>query len=215
MIRVIVADDQALVRAGLVRMLEDREGIKVVAEAASGEEAIALTKKHTPDVVLMDIRMPGIGGLAATERLLRAELARVLVITGFGDDEYATRLMALGASGFLTKGAAVDEVVKAIRCAKAGQRYVSPEVAQAMALKALEPSDASPFSRLSDREMQIAQMIIDCVKVAEISDRLCLSPKTVNSYRYRIFEKMSIRSDVELMRLAVRHGLVEGAAEAG
>ncbi|HET8729782.1 MAG TPA: LuxR C-terminal-related transcriptional regulator, partial [Moraxellaceae bacterium] len=124
------------------------------------------------------------------------------------EEPFPSRLLKAGAAGYLTKGAALDEMVKAIRLVASGQRYISPEIAQQLALKNLDEEKGSPFEALSEREMQITMMIVNCQKVQEISDRLFLSPKTVNSYRYRIFEKLGIDSDVELTLLAVRHGLL-------
>ena len=120
-------------------------------------------------------------------------------------------LLQAGAAGYLTKGAGLGEMVQAIRLVFAGQRYISPQIAQQLALKSFEPQNASPFDSLSEREIQIALMIVGCQKVQIISDKLCLSPKTVNTYRYRIFEKLSISSDVELTLLAVRHGMVDAS----
>lgn len=211
MIDVLVVDDHDLVRAGITRMLEDVSGIKVVGEAASGEDAIQKCRELHPNVVLMDIKMPGIGGLEATRKLYRIDPdIRVIAVTVCGDDPFPSRLLQAGAAGYVTKGADLDEMVQAIRVVKAGQRYISPEIAQKLALKpfSAEP-DESPFDMLSEREIQIAMMIVNCYKVQEISDKLCLSPKTVNSYRYRIFDKLQISSDVELTLLAVRHGMID------
>lgn len=209
MIKVLVVDDHDLVRMGITRMLTDISGIKVVGEAASGEEALRLARELQPQVVLMDVKMPGIGGLEATRKLLRQDPdVRVLAVTVCDEEPFPSRLLKAGAAGYLTKGAALDEMVKAIRAVAAGQRYISPEIAQQLALKNLEDEKGSPFELLSEREMQITMMIVNCQKVQEISDRLFLSPKTVNSYRYRIFEKLGIDSDVELTLLAVRHGLL-------
>ncbi len=217
MIRVLVVDDHELVRSGITRMLADNPDIEVIGEASSGEDAIDFVRKDSPDIVLMDIRMPGIGGLEATRRILRIDDAvRVIVVTACADDPYPTRVMQAGASAYITKGADIKEMVRAIRMANSGQRYISPEIAQKMALKQLGGGDArdedgelSLFDRLSEREMQIAMMVVDCQKVQDISDKLCLSPKTVNSYRYRIFEKLEISSDVELALMAVRLGLLD------
>lgn len=211
MIEVLVVDDHDLVRAGITRMLTDVNGIKVVGEAASGEEAIQICRDMHPNVVLMDIKMPGIGGLEATRKLYRLDPdIRVIAVTVCSDDPFPSRLLQAGAAGYITKGADLDEMVQAIRVVKAGQRYISPEIAQKLALKPFsnEP-DESPFDLLSEREIQIAMMIVNCYKVQEISDKLCLSPKTVNSYRYRIFDKLQISSDVELTLLAVRHGMID------
>eukprot|EP00038_Savillea_parva_P020759 m.239205 g.239205 ORF g.239205 m.239205 type:complete len:203 (-) comp48863_c0_seq1:27-635(-) len=198
-------------------MLADNPDIEVIGEASSGEDAIDSVRKDSPDIVLMDIRMPGIGGLEATRRILRIDDAvRVIVVTACADDPYPTRVMQAGASAYITKGADIKEMVRAIRMAHSGQRYISPEIAQKMALKQLGGGDArdedgelSLFDRLSERGMQIAMMVVDCQKVQDISDKLCLSPKTVNSYRYRIFEKLEISSDVELALMAVRLGLLD------
>lgn len=210
MIKVLVVDDHDLVRMGITRMLADIAGIKVVGEAASGEDALRQARELTPHVVLMDVKMPGIGGLEATRKLLRVHPdMRVLAVTVCDEEPFPSRLLKAGAAGYLTKGAALEEMVKAIRLVSSGQRYISPDIAQQLALKSFGGDDkASPFDALSEREMQIAMMIVNCQKVQEISDKLFLSPKTVNSYRYRIFEKMNIDSDVELALLAVRHGLL-------
>lgn len=213
MIRVLVVDDHDLVRSGITRMLADNPDIEVIGQAASGEEAIDAVREQVPDIVLMDIRMPGIGGLEATRRILRIDDSiRVIVVTACADDPYPTRVMQAGASAYITKGADIREMVRAIRMAHAGQRYISPEIAQKMALKQVGDNDddgQSVFDRLSERELQIAMMVVDCQKVQDISDKLCLSPKTVNSYRYRIFEKLEISSDVELALMAVRLGLLD------
>lgn len=191
-------------------MLADVAGIKVVGEAASGEDVLKLVRDLGPDVVLMDAKMPGIGGLEATRKLLRNNAdVRVIAVTACGEEPFPSRFLQAGASGYLTKGAAMDEMVKAIRLVHSGQRYISPDVAQELALKPFRQDSASPFDQLSEREMQIAMMIVNCQKVQEISDKLFLSPKTVNSYRYRLFEKLGINSDVELTLLAVRHGMLD------
>jgi len=210
-IKVFVVDDHDLVRMGITRMLADVDGIHVVGEACSGEDALRDVRESNPDVVLMDAKMPGIGGLEATRKLLRQNAdVRVIAVTVCGDEPFPTRFLQAGASGYLTKGAALDEMVKAIRLVHSGQRYISPDVAQQLALKPfISAADASPFDQLSERELQIVLMIVSCQKVQEISDKLFLSPKTVNSYRYRVFDKLGINSDVELTLLAVRHGMLD------
>lgn len=212
MIRVLVVDDHDLVRAGITRMLDDVPGIQVVCEAGSGEEALKKTRELKPDVILMDIKMPGIGGLEATRKLMRINPdLRIIAVTACEEDPFPTRLLQAGAAGYLTKGAGLTDMVQAIRQVFAGQRYISPSVAQQLALKAFQQGSC-PFDALSEREIQIALMIANCNKVQGISDKLFLSPKTVNTYRYRIFEKLSISSDVELALLAVRHGMVDAVS---
>lgn len=210
MIKVLVVDDHDLVRMGISRMLSDVPGLTVVGEADSGESAIEQARVLKPDVVLMDVRMPGIGGLEATRKLvLNDKDLKIIAVTVCDEEPFPSRLMQAGAAGYVTKGAALDEMVTAIRKVHSGQRYISPDVAQLLLTKLYDPTSDCPFDELSEREMQIALMIVNCEKVQTISDKLCLSPKTVNTYRYRIFEKLSIHSDVELTLLAVRHGMIE------
>jgi len=207
LIKVVVVDDHDLIRAGISRMLLDDGGIEVVGEASSGEDALVLVRKNPPDVVLMDIKMPGIGGLEATRRIKRqSESTQVVVVTSCIDDPYPTHVLESGASAYVSKNSHISEMIKAIKSVHIGERYISPDIAQMMALS---KPNSSPFEALSERELQIAMMIIDCQKVQSISDKLCLSPKTVNSYRYRLFEKLDIKSDVELTLLAVRNGLID------
>ncbi|WP_341523903.1 UvrY/SirA/GacA family response regulator transcription factor [Pseudomonas sp. G.S.17] len=214
MIKVLVVDDHDLVRTGITRMLADIDGLEVVGQADSGEESLKKARELKPDVVLMDVKMPGIGGLEATRKMLRSHPEiKVVAVTVCEDDPFPTRLLQAGAAGYMTKGAGLAEMVQAIRLVFAGQRYISPQIAQQLAIKSFQPQvNNSPFDLLSEREIQIALMIVGCQKVQVISDKLCLSPKTVNTYRYRIFEKLSISSDVELALLAVRHGMVDASA---
>ena len=185
--------------------------MKVVGEACSGEDAIRQTKDLTPDVVLMDVQMPGIGGLEATRKMVRNNPdLKILALTVCDDEPYPSRLLQAGAAGYITKGCDPDEMIRAIRTVHAGQRYISSEIAQQLALKRFTKEEESPLDILSERELQIMLMITSGQKVQDISDKLCLSPKTVNSYRYRIFEKLHINSDVELTLLAIRLGLVDG-----
>ncbi len=206
----MLVDDHDLVRTGIKRILDDVSGIKVVAEARTGEEAVKLGRQLQPHVVLMDVKMPGIGGFEATRKLLRINPdMKVLIVTICNNDLYPARLLQVGAAGYLTKGATMEEMVQAIRAVHAGQRYISPEIASRLAFKHVSDSQESPFENLSERELQVMLMITMGMKVQEIADKLCLSPKTVNSYRYRIFEKLNVKNDVELTLLAIRHGLVE------
>ncbi|MFG6177748.1 UvrY/SirA/GacA family response regulator transcription factor [Halomonas sp. THAF12] len=210
MIRVLVADDHHLVRTSIAHLLDDEPDITIVGEAADGEESIRLARELKPDIVLMDIRMPGIGGLEATRKIHHySHDIRILVLTAFLEEGFAQRLLDAGAHGFISKGSQHDEMVTAVRNVFAGQRYVSPDIAQRLVLSRVDASD-NPFDQLSQRELQVAMMIVNCQRVAEIADRMFLSPKTVNTYRYRIFEKLDVHSDVELTHLGLRHGLVDG-----
>lgn len=209
MIRVLVVDDHELVRSGISRLLEDTGMVDVVGQAGSGEDAVRMAKEIEPDIILMDIHMPGIGGMAATRKILHNQPdAQIIAVTVSDDNPYAIRLLKMGASGYITKGADADEMLRAIIKVKSGQKYISPEIAQRMALRPFESDAESPFEALSERELQIALMIVNCQKVQQIGEALFLSPKTVNSYRYRIFDKLNISSDVELTHMALRHGLI-------
>lgn len=213
MIKILVVDDHELVRTGITRMLADVAGLDVIGEAASGEDAVRLARELEPDVVLMDVKMPGIGGLEATRKMLRHDDGlRVIAVTVCEEEPFPSRLLKAGAAGYLSKGADIDEMVRAVKVVHAGQRYISPQIAQAMALRPFNGSDASPMDLLSERELQIMMMIVNCHKVQVISDKLCLSPKTVNTYRYRIFDKLGISSDVEMTLLAMRWGMVDDNA---
>jgi DNA-binding NarL/FixJ family response regulator len=208
-VEIIVIDDHDFVRFGLVRLLSDVAGIRVVADGNSGQRAVELAKEHEPDVILMDLRMPGMDGIEATKKIQRLfPEIKIIAVTACDDNPFPARLLQAGASGYLTKGASTDEMIQAIKTVMAGKKYLTPSIAQKLALQSLGASE-NPFNDLSDREMQIATMICSCKKVQEISDTLCLSPKTVNTYRYRVFEKLSVTRDVELTHLAIRHGLLE------
>ncbi|MFC0225589.1 UvrY/SirA/GacA family response regulator transcription factor [Serratia aquatilis] len=208
MISVLLVDDHELVRAGIRRILEDIKGIKVVGEAQCGEDAVKWCRSNSADIVLMDMNMPGMGGLEATRKIVRyAPDIKVIMLTIHTENPLPAKVMQAGAAGYLSKGAAPQEVVNAIRSVHSGQRYIASDIAQQMALSQLEPQAENPFSTLSERELQIMLMITKGKKVNEISEQLNLSPKTVNSYRYRMFTKLNISGDVELTHLAIRHGL--------
>jgi len=209
-IKVLLVDDHELVRTGIRRLLDDFEDIEVIAEADSGELAINLVREHRPKVVLMDVNMPGIGGLEATRKLIQIDPdIKVIVVTIHLDEPFPTRLLKAGASGYLTKGCAVREIVDAIRQVSNGKRFIGTDVAQQLAMTMLPGSDKSPFDALSQRELQVMLMVTQGQKIQEIADKLCLSPKTVSTYRYRLFEKLDVKSDVELTHLAMRHGMID------
>lgn len=210
MINVLIADDHHLVRTSIAHLLNQECDIQTIGEVYDGESAVSQCRQLKPDIVLMDIRMPGIGGLEATRRIRRSmKDIKVLILTAHMEDSVLRRMLEAGASGFLSKGADALEMTEAIRQVFHGGRYVSKEIAQRLAL-AHFTDENNPFSDLSHRELQIALMIVNCQRVQDISDRLHLSPKTVNTYRYRLFDKLQVATDVELTHLALRHGLVDG-----
>jgi len=209
-IKILLVDDHELVRIGIKRLLQDEQGIKVIGEAASGEEAITLTKELLPNVILMDVQMSGMGGLEASKKILRYNSdAKILVLTMYGDDPYPSRFLEIGAAGYITKGCGASEMIRAIRLVYSGQRYLSSEIAQKFALKTFIKGENSQLDTLSERELQIMLMITQGDRVQDISDKLSLNSKTVNGHRYNIFKKLKIDSDVELTLLAIRLGLVE------
>ncbi|OGT26650.1 MAG: DNA-binding response regulator [Gammaproteobacteria bacterium RIFCSPLOWO2_02_FULL_42_14] len=210
MINVLLVDDHDLVRAGIKKILDEASGIKVVGEAASGEEAVKHARKSHPNVALMDVKMPGIGGFEATRKLLRVDAdIKVLILTVFDNELYPARLLQAGASGYLTKGASAEEMVRAIRTVHSGQRYLSNDLANRLAFRHVTDKEISPFELLSERELQVMMMITRGTGVQVIAENLCLSAKTINSYRYRIFEKLKVKNDVELTLLAIRHNIID------
>jgi two-component system invasion response regulator UvrY len=213
MIRVLLIDDHKLVRTGIRKILEESAGIQVVGEADDGERGIELCKALKPDVVLLDVSMPGIGGLEATRLLLEHDRStKVIVVSVHAQEPVPGKLLEAGAFGYLTKACAADEVVTAVRRVHGGERYLTAEIARALAFGAVggRKTTESPFELLSQREMQVMMMVTQGQSIQEISERLHLSPKTVSTYRYRLFEKLGVGNDVELTRLAIRHGFVEG-----
>lgn len=207
-IQVMLVDDQELVRSGLARIIDDESDMHVIAQADSGEEAIRLLGDLTPNVIIMDVKMSGMGGMEATQRIMRAHPdSRIIAMSSLEVGLIPTRMLRVGAVAFITKCVSVQEMLRAVRLVHGGERYISPRIATQLALNPFNEPKRTPFDALSERELQVALMLIDCHKVNKISDHLSLSPKTVYSYRYRIFEKLGLNSDVELTILAVKHGL--------
>ena len=210
MIKILLVDDHDLVRNGIKRILEDVKDFEVVAQAKSGEDAVAICRKNAPDVVLMDVNMPGIGGLEATRQIMRmSENTRVIGLSQQRENPIPGKVMQMGAFGFLTKDAEPQEVINAIHKVAAGQKYLAPEIAQQVALGTLDLTDTNPFEVLSDRELEITMMLTKGQKVPDIANHLNISAKTVNTYRYRMFEKLGVGTDVELTHLALRHKLIQ------
>ena len=210
MINVMLVDDHELVRKGLRRLLDDTSGIKVVAEAQDGEQAIRQVRKKKPDVILMDVSMPGIGGLEATRKITQVSPdMKVIAVTIHDDDPFPARLLEAGAAGYVTKGCDIDEIIEAIQAVYAGKQYLTPNVAQKLALSLVNKHGKSLMDELSQREIQILLMVVRGDSNREISEQLCLSPKTTSTYRCRIFEKLGVDNDVELTRFAIRHGMIK------
>ncbi|MBE2212122.1 MAG: response regulator [Xanthomonadaceae bacterium] len=207
-IRVYLVDDHALVRTGMKMILEHEVDIHVVGEADNGEEALAEIRRLKPDVVLCDVHLPGISGLEVTERISRAETSRVVVVSVLEDGPLPKRLIDAGAFGYLGKGGDATELVRAVRDVARGRRYLGSNIAQYMALAAVDGT-GSPFDQLSPRELEVAMLLVRGLRQEDIARRLSLSAKTINTHKSRLFEKLDIKDNIALARLAGQYGLTD------
>jgi two-component system invasion response regulator UvrY len=213
MINVLLVDDHELVRTGIEALLNDIEDINVVGVAKSGEEAINAVVALSPSVVMMDVNMPGIGGVEACRRILQNDAeVKIIAVSVHNDGPIPHQLLKLGVLGFVSKGSPVDEMVHAIRNVMDGKRYLCSEVANNLAFQGLPGSNESPFSMLSNRESEVVSLILQGKTIKEMSQILILSDKTINTYRYRLYSKLQIRNDVELIRLALKFDRDVGVA---
>lgn len=211
-IRTYLLDDHALVRAGMRMILSSQTDIEVVGEAESGEVAWPQILGLKPDVVLCDLHLPGISGLELTERIVRSHLeTRVVIVSVHEDGPLPKRLIEAGASGYVGKGGDANELLRAVRDVALGKKYLAPSVAQHLALAGLE-RESTPFDRLSSRELEIALLLVQGMKQEEIARRLALSPKTVNTHKSRLFQKLEVTDPIALARLVTRHGLADPVA---
>ena len=212
MISVLLTDDHVLVRSGIKRLLEDSQQVKIIGEADCGEDGIKLAQELEPDVILMDVNMPGIGGVEACRRILqRNPEQKIIVLTVHNEKTFPKRMLEIGAKGYLTKECGVDEMLGAIRQVHNGGAYIAPSIAQQLALSLLPGNESNPIDRLSRREFQVMLMISHGLTNAEISDKLCLSPKTISTYRLRLLDKLGAQNEVDLIKIAVEQGIVEFA----
>ncbi len=210
MIRTLLADDHTLVREGIRRLLDSDPDIEVVAEASRGPEALDLALRLEPNVVLLDVSMPGRGGLETLRDLKdRRPQVRVLMLTVHPEDHFAIRCIKAGADGYMVKDAAPEELIRAIRRVASGHKYITPELAEQLAMTVGQDFEDQPHELLSDREFQVMQLIAGGKTVSEIGNELNLSVKTISTYRARILEKMGLRNNAEIMRYAFSRGLVE------
>lgn len=209
-IRVYLVDDHALVRTGMKLILEHEVDIQVVGEADNGELALAEIRKLKPDVVLCDLHLPGISGLEVTERIARTETSKVVVVSVLEDGPLPKRLIDAGAYGYLGKGGDATELVRAVRDVARGRRYLGSNIAQYMALAAVDGGD-SPFDQLSPRELEVAMLLVRGLRQEDIARRLSLSAKTINTHKSRLFDKLDIKDNIALARLAGQYGLVDAA----
>jgi DNA-binding NarL/FixJ family response regulator len=211
-IRVLVADDHTIVRQGLVGILKASPDMEVVAEASDGSEAVQMSLKTKPDVVVLDVSMPRLSGIEAARRIHEAlPAARILVLTMHDDEEYILKMVRAGASGYLLKDGAASELLAGIRNLKAGKTHFGPHAARALeeAFARDRPSEpADPYERLTDREREVFQLVVEGKTNAEIGEMLFISAKTVDNHRTRLMEKLGLHSAAEVIRYAARHKLL-------
>lgn len=210
MIRLLIADDHPIVRAGLRQIAEEDRGISVAAEAANGDEALAALKKVAVDVVLLDISMPGLPFTDTLHRLREDHPSvRVLVLSTHPEDQWAVRALRAGAAGYLTKDHSPEQLLDAVRRVHRGGRYVSPTLAEKLAARLGPDIVGAPHELLSDREFEVLRRLGTGRSVKEVAAELDLSPKTVSTYRTRLMEKMRFSSTSDLVRYAAQHGLIQ------
>ena len=210
MIRIMIADDHAIVRNGMVRILEKSGEMKIAAEHDNGIDALNWLRKNKCDLAILDISMPGMSGIDLLKQLQKEKpKLPVLILSIYAEDQYAVRLIKAGAAGYLTKGSAPAIIVEAVSCVVSGKKYISPNVAEMLANEVSMPDGKLPHELLSDREYQILLLLGSAKSVVEIAATLALSAKTISTYRARIMEKMRLRNNQELMHYALSNHLVE------
>jgi two-component system invasion response regulator UvrY len=213
MITVLLTDDHTLVRTGIKRLLEDSRQVEIIGEACCGEDSLELAHKLKPDVILMDVNMPGIGGVEACRRILeRNPKQKIIALTIYTEKTFPKRMLEIGAKGYLTKECGVAEMIEAIKVVDDGGAYIAPTIAQQLALSLLPGNEENPIDKLSRREFQVMLMISHGLTNLQMSEKLCLSPKTVSTYRLRLLEKLGARNEVDLLKIAVEQGMVEFAS---
>ncbi len=210
MITVLIVDDHEITRAGIKTSIQVIPHLKVIGEAANGLDALQLAKELNPQVVLMDINMPGIDGLETTRKMMMLNPSlKIIVMTTRIDDPYPSRLLEAGAMGYLTKGCAVNELNKAIHAVMLGKRYLAPTIAQQLAIKHVSKNEKSIFDALTLREMQLVLLLIEGRDIKYVSDIFFVSPKTLMTYRNQIFKKLHVKNEVQLILLAKQAKLIK------
>ena len=211
MIRVLLVDDHELVRSGIQALLGVVDDIDVIGACDSGEQALPVIAEQKPDVVLMDVNMPGMGGLEACRRILQdCPDVKIIGLSVHDSGAVPEQLLRMGVEGFVSKSSPVSEMVDAIRAVISGKRYLCQDVANNLVFAALDKGNASPFLELSQREAEVTQLILRGKSIQDIAEILQLSDKTVNTYRYRLYSKLNVKNDVELTRLAVKMNYIAG-----
>ena len=212
-VRVMLIDDFQLLRQGLERLIREEQGMEVVAQADCVEEALLILQNIKVDIIVVHLKQSGLAGLELTQRLVMENpQSRVIVMIPLGLGVLPSRMLRAGASAYITPCVPVEEMLWSIHLVYSGQRYISPRITARLEKLPTHEPRSSPFDQLSERELQVALMLVDSQKVQTISEKLQLSRKTVYSYRYRIFDKLKLSSDVELTILAVKHGLSDASS---
>jgi two-component system invasion response regulator UvrY len=207
---IILVDDHAVVRSGLRRLLELNKEIVVVAEADSGEQAYQLYGEYHPDVVVMDISMPGMGGLESARRIIKRDAsAKIIIFSMHETASFATQALKAGVRGYVTKTGDSDDLQLAVKEVVRGKTFLSADIAQKIALQTLMGDD-DPLQQLSSREFEVFRLLADGKRIEEVADMLKISQKTVANYYTIIKQKLDVSSPVEMVRLAIRHGLIDG-----
>lgn len=208
-IKILLVDDHAVVRMGFKMLIEAEDDIIVIGEAESGEVAIKLFQELKPDIIVMDITMPGIGGLEAIDRIIAKDKnTKILVLSAHEDSVHPKRVLNAGAMGYLTKRSAAEELIKAIKSIHQGKRYLEPNIAQQMAITQLS-GETNPVEILSDREFEVFIALAKGKSTNEIADTLCLSPRTVGTHLYNIKQKLNANNSAEIALIAIRCGLID------
>ncbi|MEY2928466.1 response regulator transcription factor [Candidatus Methylopumilus rimovensis] len=208
-IKILLVDDHAVVRMGFKMLIEAEADIKVIGEAESGEVAVKLFQELKPDIIIMDITMPGIGGLEAIDRIMAKDKnTKILVLSAHEDSVHPKRVLNAGAMGYLTKRSAAEELIKAIKSIHQGKRYLEPNIAQQMAITQLS-GETNPVEILSDREFEVFMALAKGKSTNEIADTLCLSPRTVGTHLYNIKQKLNANNSAEIALIAIRCGLID------
>lgn len=208
MVRVLIVDDHAIVRHGLKRILEGAKEVKAIGEAANGVEALKKIRAEKWDIVLLDISMPEKNGIDTLKQIIdENKAAKVLILSMYPEDQYAVRLMKAGASGYMTKDVAPEQLVEAVRKVLAGNKHISPTLAELLLADCSNQSGKLLHDTLSDREYQVMRLLGSGRKVSEIAEELSLSVKTVSTYRAHILEKMNLKNNAELTFYVIQHGL--------
>lgn len=212
-IKVLIVDDHQLIRHGFKSLLGRTNDIEVIGDVASGEEAIEFTGKHHPDVILMDLRMPGMGGMKAIQKLAQDyPESRVLVVSSCDSEPFPSNSLKAGAMGFIAKKDDNKELLSAIRAVATGVQYLSSKMAKVMTEHKLRDPNGSPFDILSNTELKVALLLIEGQKGKDIAQKMQVDSKLISTYRSRIHAKLHVRTDVDLALLAVRYGIVDGAS---